>query len=165
MTISESLSRLAIARGGELDDITGEVYLEGLSDLSPEFIARACSELGKTARGLYETVLPPLGDIRAKVRELEQADRAEQERRLMLPAPQGDDDPRTWMVCTRCEDCGWIIRECPGGEARTCGRSNAAGFHDGIFYGVCRVRHTFAERCECAARNPKLIANRRQGAA
>lgn len=158
--IGEALARLAIGRGGVVDERQGEVYLEDLADLSPTIVSRACERLRREPRQQYETALPDVGRIREVCKDIGREDAAEAVRQRLLPAPS-DDDPRTWRHCRVCDDSGWEEFWCVGDSsipqpdyrlhltARDCGRPRE------------HTSHTYVQRCDCINRNP-VIARRRE---
>lgn len=65
------------------------------------------------------------------------------------PAPEPFDvaDPRTFYHCANCQDSGWILHRCEGGDRRTCGREDSNRWQDGALFAACRTRHNFAICC------------------
>ena len=157
--IGEALARLAIGRGGVVDERQTDVYLEDLADLSPDVISRACDRLRREPRETFETALPDVGTIRSMCQTVAREDQAEAVRQRLLPPPS-DEDPRTWVHCRVCQDCGWEEFWCAGEgplrmahlahlTARDCQRHKA------------HPSHTYVRRCDCIDRNP-VIARRRE---
>lgn len=164
--IGEALTRLAVARGGLLDDTTSEVYLDCLGDLDPMAVGLACEDLALEPRREFDPVLPPVGEIRIRAEAIARREQAEAAARKLLPMPRPDESaPR--YVCPVCRDeaSGWRLFWCPGrGGLRTfdrperdaelpmseCGRS------------ATHVPHTYADRCACVETNPVIAAHRQR---
>jgi|SRR5215831_12049974 len=159
--IGNALAHLAIARGSLIDDaLQSRVYLEGLIDLDPHLVERACRALGLIKREPYEPVLPSVGTIRERV-EIIAKEYAEQDRRaLVAPMPDdADNDPRSWIYCRDCEDNGWQTLWCPGTHAET--RAKSSDRNSTLKTRACdrpnaHPAHSYARRCDCRQRNPKL---------
>lgn len=165
MVVVEALSRLAIARGGVLDEITLSVYLDTLDDQSPQLVARACATLAKTPREEFGPVVPAVGTIRELVGKIAREDSEREAAKRLLPAPKRDSDEPVFF-CLNCHDepNGWSITWCPGvGDVRELSPTDRA-----LSTRICpcgqgqRHRaHTYAERCPCLETNP-IIARHRE---
>jgi hypothetical protein len=161
--IGEAVARLAVARGGLIDDTTSEVYLDCLADLDPDAVGRACEDLAIEPRGAYEAVLPPVATIRARVEALAQRAALEAAAKRVLPMPQTEDDePRYFCLACRDEPHGWRIFWCPGsGALRTMARPDRAQGSMVECGRPVHAPHSYAHRCECADTNP-VIAKARE---
>jgi len=156
LQVGNALANLAIARATRMEAETALVYTRQLEDVPAALIERACVRLANEPREAFGSPLPSVGDIRAMVRTLQQEDAVSHRVRMqaLLPKPN-DADPSTWVHCRNCQDEGWIIHQCAGGEARTCGRSSKGSFVTDAtsqrthYWGSCRRPHTFAVRCMC----------------
>ena len=161
LAILEAITRLAVARGAQADDVQLDVYADTLRDLSPFLIRRACDVLAKRPRREYETALPSCGEIRDLVQQIARDDADADARNLLAPLPQDEQKP----FCNQCfdETSGWRINWCPGdGPERDpikSGRSHAVRVAD-CGHGKRHHPHEFADRCPCYATNP-VIAKRR----
>lgn len=165
LVVLEAVTRLAIARGVQADDVQLDVYADTLRDLDPDAVRRACLDLAKLSRSQYDTALPSCGTIRERAEQIARADELERAQSRLLPAPSDDPtEPRFFCLDCRDESSAWRIVWCPGaGETRDALPSARA-------YAV-RVQscgkdkphhpHTFAERCPCWETNP-VIARRRE---
>lgn len=167
--IGDAVLRLAVARGaGVLDDVTNDVYVRGLLDCRADLVERACEALGLTQRADYEPVMPPLPDIRAKVRELARQDTEATQRAKLLQLPaRHDDEPR--FFCTSCYDepAGWQVVWCPGDGAMRQSTPAARALSTRIApcgrrppSGQDHAPHTYVERCPCVETNPVIAKHR-----
>lgn len=158
-----AIKALAVARAAEIDENTQVVYLDLLSDLPAETVARACHHLSRQPREAYQSAMPEVGLIRSEVARIIREDKEAERKRRILPAPS-DNDPRTWVHCATCSDGGWALFRCDGGTGETGDRDT----------GLRRYRcarkpehaaHSYAERCACYDTNPEIEKRRhRQGA-
>ena len=161
MVLAEALTRLAIARGATLDELTLDVYATSLEDLPAETVRRACLDLGRQPRKDFESALPSVGTIRERSAELVRLDQVALEASRLLPMPQTDEDgPR--YACLECRDTAWREFACAGrGQSKGIAPSSATV----SAYPCARLKahgpHTFAERCQCVDTNP-VIARQRE---
>ncbi len=144
--IEVAISRLSIMRSAPLDEHQVVVYADALDDCDPTILEEACRLIGLEERSEHEPAMPSVGTIRKRVRHLEMVARTS----VKLLATEGD--PRALFRCHACEDNDWIIKSCPGGSARTCGRPQHGRFTDvgdgrTAFLAACQQPHTFAVRC------------------
>lgn len=163
LVIGEALTRLAAARGGTVDAVQSDVYLEDLADLSPEIVSRACELLRREPRAEFESALPDVGTIRQMCVLVADEDAREAKRQRLLPAPS-DNDPRTWRHCNACDDSGWEEFFCAGDASRpTLKHEQRLSARD------CRrpsahLPHTYVHRCDCLERNPVIARQREEQA-
>ncbi len=85
MRIGEALTRLAVARGGRLDDITAEVYAEELESSELPHIEEACRRLRRAARREFETLLPDVGTILDMIATVAREQRQAEAKARLLP--------------------------------------------------------------------------------
>lgn len=166
LRVAIALRDLAIARGGEMDGDQYAVYLRALADQTPALVERACAEIGIEPRGAFESVVPPVGQIRARVAELARRDRETDASRRLLPMPaDARPDREPTFFCLDCldEPSGWRLWWCPGrGVRRTFERRE-----DDVTpmaecaRGAEHAPHAYAARCACVDTNP-VIARHRQ---
>lgn len=162
--VAEALARLAIARSGVLDDTTGEVYMDALADLAPEFIQRACFILAGQPREAFETLLPSVGTIRTLVSKLAKETALAEHRAKLLPLPKSSDDEPTFFCLTcRDESSGWRPIWCQGGGEP---KDTLSPAPKGVTTSYCGRKlkhgpHHYVERCSCYETNP-VIAKRRE---
>lgn len=160
MVIGDALIRLAAARGGKLDDVTSEVYLDDLQAFEPSFVSRACETLRKQPRRDYETILPALATIIAEVERIAREDARVEANLRLLPMPSPSEPT---YVCLRCMDGFWETVWCPGsGHLRNTEKHPR---HHGLPSVQCQhprphVAHTAAVRCSCIDTNPVIAEQR-----
>jgi hypothetical protein len=157
MVMAEALSRLAIARGGLLDQFSADVYLERLERFDSRFVAAACAELSDEPRLEFETTLPEVGRIIERIKALALVEERAEKARKLLPLPKSEDDePRYFCVDCRDETYNWRPFWCPGtGQSRNmvrpehvmaslvdCGRLKEHRPHD------------YVAKCQCQHVNP-----------
>lgn len=151
---AQTITALAVATRGELDDPTIELYDRALADVPIHLLEAAAVELAKTS-----TFFPRPAEWRDAVDTI--LDRSE---RLKLAGPQqqqlpGEVDPEAWR-CPDCDGTGWVHSM----TARTCDKP------------ACRPRdtppgtihhHRGVTRCEnafCLTRRQRAAeAKRRYG--
>lgn len=160
LSAAESLSRLAIARTAELDDVTLTVYLDALEDIDPPMLRRACLDLAKQPRKDFEAALPSVGMIRERCSELVRLDQVADAATRLLPMPQSDETgPR--YACLDCHDTSWRMFGCSGSGPVRGIPPNAP---DISAYPCGRIKahspHTYAERCACWETNPVIARDR-----
>jgi hypothetical protein len=159
--MAASLTNLAAARSAVADEASLRIYTKLLADLSPILVSRACMELALEPRRDYETALPSVGTIRERAAALQaHADQIAATAKL-LPMPASEDDPRTFVFCTDCQDepSGWRIFWCHGSGNQF--RENPSARDEGFQRGPCdrkidHAAHTFVVRCHCYGTNPKV---------
>ena len=163
LTIGDALVRLAAARGGLLDDVTSEVYLERLSRFDPRLVRRACEHWSDVPRQEYQPVLPPVGRLIETVERLAREDAATASAAKLLPPPVAEPDEKPYF-CLACRDepYGWRAYWCRGR-----GQASAGETSDRADVRVCGRRdshaaHTYVERCGCYDVNPTSAASRRR---
>lgn len=165
LTIGNALVRLAAARGGLLDDVTSEVYLERLSRFDPFLVKRACEHWSDIPREDYQPVLPPVGALIETLEQFARDDRAELAAAKLLPAPVAEPDEKPYF-CLDCHDepYGWRSLWCRGvgQHASTSGPKDP-----NLGIRACARRqshssHTYVERCACFEVNPNSAAHRRR---
>lgn len=160
LIIGEALARLAVARGGRIDAMQSDVYLDGLLDLPPDLVQRACLDIGKRPRVEFDSILPSVGEIRAEVETVRRTDVETDARRLLGSAPKNRGDEPTFY-CLDCHDepNGWRIYQCRGvgevakrgdGDYSPCGRTKT------------HTPHAFAELCACLPHNPVIARAKEQ---
>lgn len=168
--IGQALAKLAVARGGLLDDITAEVYLERLSRFDPVLVRRACAELSDVPRKAKETALPDVGKIIETAESLARTDAMNAAMKKLGPMP-GETDHQPTYFCTDCfdEPGAWRLRWCQGvGEQRTFQRPDRDAHVPAGFCGRAHVGHAphvYAERCACRDVNPVIARHRANQAA
>ena len=167
MVIGDALIRLAAARGGKLDDVTSEVYLDDLQAFEPSFVSRACETLRKQPRRDYETILPALATIIAEVERIAREDARVEANLRLLPMPSPSEPT---YVCLRCMDGFWETGWCPG-------RGHLAvdvGLKSERYLGQTTERcakdnphgpHGWARKCHCVESNPVIRQQRDRQAA
>jgi hypothetical protein len=141
MTAQQILAKLALARQADFSEDAERVYLEALSDIPLGYLQAGCFDLAKLPRADYGSVMPDVGTIRAAA--LAHAPK------FHTPEVPQDADPRTWHRCHQCSDVGFVVWECAGPPASTCGRGPAGYYRDGIYLAPCRHAHTVAQTCHC----------------
>jgi hypothetical protein len=157
LSVGQAVTRLAVARGGLIDDTTSEVYLDLLGDLDPAAVCHACAELATEPRGAYEPVLPAVAVIRARAETMSRRAAAEAQARRVLPLPKTDaEGPRYFCLDCRDEPSAWRVCWCPGkGALRTMDRPERS---EGSIVECARAGvhapHAYVERCQCAGVNP-----------
>lgn len=165
LTVGDALVRLAAARGGLLDDVTSEVYLERLSRFDPHLVKRACEHWSDVPRQEYQPVLPPVGTLIETAERFAREDAAKESAARLLPAPVAEPDEKPYF-CLECRDepHGWRSFWCRGVGAFASG-----GGPDGtpIASRTCARRashgpHVYVERCGCYDVNPNSAADRRR---
>ncbi len=169
MPISDAIARLAIARGSMVDDLTSDVYLDALADVSPELVRAACLELSKLPRADYETALPSVGTIREYCDRVAKRLESEAAAKRLLPVPKGDQDgPR--VFCPHCQDepSGWYLVWCHGSGQGF--KSTPHERHADLEPCVCARRpshpaHSWAVKCSCVDVNPIIAKSRARMAA
>lgn len=162
-----ALAAMAVARGAHFDEINSPVYLAELQDLEINAFERACRQLAHEPVGEFKPALPTVGDIRARVMEIEREDAEAARLANLLPAPRehADDDPRTWVFCATCQDepsGGQTVWCFGGGRLRDHGRLAPEA---GMERQHCGRRsehppHTFAVKCRCYPNNPVAARKR-----
>lgn len=166
--IGEALTRLAVARGGTLDDITAEVYLDRLQRFDAALVRRACAHWSDIARSEFEPTLPAVGQIIGTIEALVRSDADAASLARLLPKPKSEDDePRYFCRDCRDEPGAWRVFWCPGG-----GQYRATEPHErhaDLPRTTCSMKthmpHTFAERCGCRDVNPVIDEHRRRSIA
>lgn len=165
LTIGDALVRLSAARGGLLDDVTSEVYLERLSRFDPLLVKRACEHWSDVPRQEFQPVLPPVGSLIDTVERFARDDAAKDAAAKLLPAPVAEPDEKPYF-CLECHDepYGWRSLWCRGVglqastgnpkdhtlSIRPCARRNS------------HYPHTYVERCACFDVNPNSAEHRRR---
>lgn len=166
---AEALAKLAIARGGLLDEYSADVYLDRLQRFDVKLVARACEALSDEPRREYETSLPDVGRIieRIHVCEREDAERLAESR--LLPAPKRDDnEPRFHCLACLDEPSGWRSFWCPGtGQFRSHEKPERA---TRLTMHPCarpkdHGQHPYVDYCECRETNPVIHQHRQRMAA
>lgn len=129
MVIGAALGRMVVLRGGALDSVVAEAYIDRLKDCDPTLVERACEELGDQSPDQYETKVPPCPDILAIVERLESEATV-----LAFPLPPDPDEPT--YACHWCRDdpAGFRAFECP---EVPCGRKRD------------HSPHSYVARCHC----------------
>lgn len=161
LVVHEALSRLAIARASELDDLTAQVYLEGLADIEPQTVSRACADLAKLPRRDYDTALPSVGTIRERCQMVSAAELAAEAAAKMLPMPvTEDDEPR--YFCLDCFDTAWRLFDCAGKGPQ----ASLEKIPTLTRFPCARLKahppHSYAEPCKCIDTNPVIAADRKR---
>lgn len=166
--VGDALASLAIARGTMLEDFSAVVYAEALADVEASLVQRACYQLAKLPRREYDSALPSVGAIRERCEAIARADRDAADKARLLPAPKehAEDDPRTWVFCSTCQDepSGWQTVWCQGaGKPRDTRRAAPDAMH----LQPCGRRiehppHSFAVKCRCYPTNPEAARKREQ---
>lgn len=124
----EGLQRIYNALGLQPDKPQIDLYIEETSHFTDEAFAAACRRVSLEARFF------------PKLSEFAEICRDERKR-------SADSDPRSWRNCRHCDDSGFVIEECPGGDARSCGRPSTGRFEAGARWAACQGPHTYARRC------------------
>lgn len=163
LTIGDALVRLAAARGGLLDDVTSEVYLERLSRLDALLVKRACEHWSDIPREDFQPVLPPVGLLIETAERFARDDQAQIAAAKLLPAPVREDDEKPYF-CLECRDepYGWRAYWCRGkGKSAVIDQPDRSGVLP------CARRdshspHSYVERCSCFDVNPNSAAHRRR---
>lgn len=165
LAISDALIRLAVARGGSIDDVSAEVYVEGLKRFDVGFVKLACARLRDMPRREFETVLPALGTIIETVEKVAREEHDRASARKLLPMPKSADDTEPRFFCPTCTDSGLEILWCPGyGPHRLATKPDR---HEGIPAAQCdrlkpHAAHTGAVWCSCEQTNPILAKDRQR---
>lgn len=168
VVIVEALSRLAIARAKQVDEVELEVYADALGDLDPALVQQACLELGRLPRREYDTPFPSVGTIRERADTIRSAAAQAAADARLLPAPKGDEDaPRFFCLACFDEPAAWRVFWCRGSglaraeaaqkpdhlarvDVQPCGRGRTHG------------PHTYTNRCTCRDTNPVIAEHRRR---
>ena len=165
LVIAEALTRLAVGRGGSLDDITVEVYLSDLQRFDPALVARACERWRTVPRKEFETTLPAVGQLIATIERLARED-AEDAQMRALPPPTRDDEDGPRYACRDCLDHDWgPAMWCPGsGASRASVKHERHAKLETVMCGRPKPHgcHTFVGRCHCWGRNPNVEHRRRE---
>lgn len=168
-TVGHKLIECAVSRGGRLDDIESEVYLDKLGDLDAALLARVLDQMALEPRKEFEPVVPSVPAIRVRCEALARQDADREAARKLLPLPASDDDPRTWVHCPDCRDesSGWREAWCIGGGAQADRESHSPHHRSTrpILRTYCGRKmahgpHSYVMRCGCVGTNP-VIAKRR----
>lgn len=165
LAVSDALIRLAVARGGTLDDTSGDVYVDELRKFDIAFVKRACERLRVQPRREFEAVLPALGTIIETINAIAREEAEKESARKLLPMPKVADENEPRFFCLTCLDSGWEILWCPGyGPQRLATKPDR---HADIPTAQCdRLRphasHTGCVRCSCEQTNPVLARERQK---
>lgn len=163
MVTAEALAKLAIARGGLLDEYSAEVYLDRLDRFDPALVARACAELSDTPRAEFETTLPEVGRIIERVEALARKDADEAARLRLLPSRVVRDADEPTFHCLACfdEPAAWRSFWCPG-EPRELAKPERASRFSSVDCGRPKkhIGHFYVARCECSDTNPVIRGHR-----
>jgi len=148
--LAAALAALAVARGALADEFALQVYLDALADLDISLLERACFALAREPRAEFESALPPVSTVRARVSQLQrvESERAQAARLLPMPPKSDEDGPRYFCLDCFDESSGWRIFLCQGGQM--CGRT------------VAHTAHPFTKRCHCWQRNPVVAERKRR---
>ncbi len=150
--LRHALGGLSLALGHALSEEQLVVYAHVLRDVDLRRLRQACVTIARTAQWW-----PKPAELIAEVEALARDEAIK--RRIALEAllpPAEEADHRTWVRCQNCADEGWVMHSCPGGAARTCGRTSKGQFvtdpdaKRSYYCGTCRSAHQFAVRCTCA---------------
>lgn len=163
LAIADALTRLAAGRGGQLDDVTAEVYVTDLQRFDPGLVAKACERWRTVPRKDFEAALPEVGKLIQTIERIAAED-AEEAQRRSLPAPVRDDDgPRYY--CRDCHDGDWSLpRWCRGSgpSAGVCHERNAKLTRETCGRPKAHGPHTWVTRCHCWNANPNVLERQRR---
>lgn len=167
LSVGDVLIRLAVARGGLLDDVMSEVYLDKLDRFDPGLVRRACDEWSEVPRDKFEPVLPPVPDLIRTIERLAHEDAEASASRKLLPMPGGRDRDEPTFFCLDCHDepNAWRVFWCQGDQSIAVAEVPPGA--KGVAIARCgrthlHAPHSFADKCGCQHVNPVIAAHRRK---